>query len=124
MEESTNNSKNLSLGAQVYLKKRWPGETDRDQLLLEVEKELKSVCWTPFSDHESVKVDLVAPKKARSSKVMGLIFVLFGLCCLFIVPSAVMRSVYLLFFGVMGVLMFKRGTSVLYLLEVYHKFKR
>lgn len=123
MEKSTDSNKDLSLGAQVYLKKRWPGENDSDQLLLQVEKELKSVCWTPFANHESVDVEQIAPKKARSSKVMGLIFVLFGLLCLFIVPAAVMRGVYLLFFGVMGILMFKRGTSVLYLLEAYHKFK-
>lgn len=123
MEDKKDIFKGLSLQTQVYLKKRWPGAKDADELLVDVEKELKSICWTPFSDNENIDFMTEAPKKAKSSKFMGLVFVLFGLSCLFIVPSPIMGGVYLLFFGGMGALMGKRGSTVAYLLEAYSKLK-
>lgn len=123
MENQISTLNSLSVQAQIHLKKRWPGEKDINTLLLYIEKELKSICWTPFTDNENIDFLLVAPKKAKSSKFLGSIFVLFGILCLFIVPSPLMGIVYLLFFSGMGTLMYKRGNSVSYLLEAYTKFK-
>lgn len=122
-ENNTEEFNKLSAGAMFYIKKRWPGEKDTDQLLVYIEKELNSICWTPFSKSENLDIVKVAPKKAKSSRLFGLIFILFGVACLFIVPSSVMGWVYLFFFAVMGGMMHKRGTSILYLLEAYLKFK-